>query len=88
MIPWQVSFHPSAFMLSLSHVLLLHLEGENPSRCTMWYSCDKALMIYHAAKEATGISVIAGSPSEGISPQHPNNRLSGSQGPTRKEKKE
>ena len=70
-IPRQVRLCPSALLLALLHSVACQLKGETLSRWAMWSSSGTALMPRRAAKDATGISVIEGSPSGGQLPTTP-----------------
>ena len=87
MSPQEARFRLSASPLALSHGVARQLEGKTPSTWKIWSSRGTVMTTRRTAKEATGISVISGSPSEGSSPRHLNNHRSGWYGPTGTEKK-
>ena len=74
---WQARLRPSASLIALLCGVSLQLKSKTPPRCTMWSSDGTVLTPRLSAKEATGVSMIAGSPSQGSSRQHPKIRRSG-----------
>ena len=78
MSPRQERFPISTLPLALLHGVVRQTDRGDTSRCNQCSSRDTALTTYFAVKDATGISVITGSPSKGSSSRHPNNICSGS----------